>query len=347
MTEVYNADVTVTMRGVSDPVGLPYTVNSFDLTGREALVELREGAAGGQGIQGGPAWPFIWQGDIADADTLFALTLTTADARKAWRVVDEEALYIWTGVDWVRLENAFGAAGKQGPPSVLTGVAVAGSVGSSAAAALTGTAPNQQLQITFPRGATGPTGDAGVAGAIADAADVDMADARDGSVLSWVAADAVWRPKPVPKLAGPWCIAGSQFAGASNVNADSKVIATVTIPAQPWAWRPIVIGGQINIKVHAGAIDDTRVLVEMRLGSASGPRIGFGFPMSAANNSNILFCPHWEQTLTDTSDWATVAPNQTATIYVVLARVSGTHTYTIINQGAQLAVMSQPLKVQP
>ncbi|WP_280186656.1 hypothetical protein, partial [Nocardia gipuzkoensis] len=49
---VYEADIRVTMRGVDDPVGLPYTVNPVELYDREALVELREGPPGGRGPRG-------------------------------------------------------------------------------------------------------------------------------------------------------------------------------------------------------------------------------------------------------------------------------------------------------
>ena len=347
MTEVYDADVTVTMRGVSDPVGLPYTVNPLELADRDALIEVREGPTGGPGPQGAPAWPWAWQGDAADFATLEALPLTTADARKAWRVVDENALYVWTGVDWVRFLDAFQTPGRQGPANVLTGVAVAGTVGSSAAAEITGTAPTQTLQITFPRGATGDQGDPGTAGAIADAADVaDLTDARDGSILSWSTTDELWHPTPSPKLVGPWAIAGSQFAGASNVSAPERVVATMTIPAQPIAYRPIVMSGHLSVKVHVGSLDDTRIIVDIRLGSATGPIIGFGYPLSAPNSTDIVFCPRWEQAITPDSTHATVAANQTATIYVIITRVSGSKTYTVVNQGAQLVMMAQPLKDQ-
>ncbi|MBF6096434.1 hypothetical protein IU502_29570, partial [Nocardia cyriacigeorgica] len=48
---VFDADIQITMRGVSDPIGLPYTVNPVELVDREALVELREGPAGPEGPQ--------------------------------------------------------------------------------------------------------------------------------------------------------------------------------------------------------------------------------------------------------------------------------------------------------
>lgn len=347
MTEIYSSDVTVTMRGVSDPIGLPYTVNPLELAERDALIEVREGPTGGPGSEGAPAWPWTWQGDIADFATLEALPLTTADARKAWRVVAENALYVWTGVDWVRFLDAFLAPGKQGPPTLLTGSAVAGAVGSSADAEITGAAPNQTLEITFPRGAVGPEGDPGTAGAIADAADVaDITDARDGSILSWSGTDDLWHPTPDPKLSGPWSIAGSQFAGASNVSATERVVATMTLPAQPVAYRPIVMSGHLSVKVHVSALDDTRLILDIRLGSATGPIIGFGYPLSAPNSTDITFCPRWEQPITPDSTHATVAANQTATIYVSITKTAGSRTYTVVTQGAQLLIMAQPLRDQ-
>lgn len=348
MVNVYDADIQITMRGVSDPVGLPYTVNPFELVDREALIELREGPTGEQGPQGDPAWPWQWQGDIANFTTLQALGLGTGDARKAWRVVDEEAIYLWTGLEFIRFLNAFGAAGRQGPPNVLTGAAAAGAVGSSAAAALTGTAPNQQLEITIPRGTTGAVGDPGVAGNISDAADVVApTDSRSDAVLSWDDTADLWEPVPNPKLGGPWAIASGQFAAGSNLSAPSKTIATLTVPAQPIAWRPIILAGNITLRVHVASFDDTRVIVEVRLGSIDGPVIGFGFALGASNEAFIQLASRWELALDPDSDHATVAPNQTATLYVIVKRVSGVKNYTVVNQGAQMIVMAQALRNQP
>ncbi|SNY83939.1 hypothetical protein SAMN04244553_3580 [Nocardia amikacinitolerans] len=348
MPTVYDADIQITMRGVEDSVGLPFTVNPFELADREALIEIRQGPPGAPGPQGEPAWPWIWQGDITNFAALTALGLGQADARKAWRVVAENAVYFWTGVDWIRFANAFQAPGPQGPPTVLTGSATAGATGSSAAASITGTAPNQTLSITLPRGQTGDPGDPGSAGAIAAAADVaDLTEARDGSVLAWDAAASRWKGVPNPKLAGPWAVASGQFSAASNINAEMKTVATMTIPAQPVAWRPIVISGHLTVRVHVAAHDDTRVILEVRLGSATGPLIGYGQAISTTNNGEVLMCPRWEVPITPDSTHATVAPNQTATLYVVARRVSGVRAYTIVNQGAQLVVMAQPLKVQP
>ncbi|MFE3060721.1 hypothetical protein [Nocardia sp. NPDC059236] len=342
MSTVYDADVTVTMRTVEDPVGLPYTVNSVELAGREVLVEIRQGPPGIQGLQGGPAWPWLWMGDIASFAALQALGLGTADARKAWRVVAENALYLWTGMEWVRSLDAFQAPGHQADPTTLDGVAIAGATGSAAAASITGTAPDQQLAITFPRGATGDVGDPGQPGRIADAQDVDMSGARQDYVLAWDAADSKFHPVTPPRLAGPWAIAGGQFTGGSNLSQSPKTLATMNIPALPYAWRPIVLAGTIAIQNHVSPPDAGRVNVEIRLGSLDGTLIGYGVSVGLANSSEVAFHPRWEYPLSPGSDLGVVPANTTAALYVVARRVFGSSNYSVQTANAQLIVMAQP-----
>ncbi len=348
MTTVYDSDITLTLRGVSDPVGLPYTVNPLELVDREGLLEIREGATGGPGPQGEPAWPWQWMGDIASLAALQALGLGEAEARRAWRVLDENSVILWTGMEFVRFTLAFQHAGHQGPPNVLSGVASIGATGSSATAVLTGTPPNQVLEIQFPRGATGPEGDPGEPGAISDAEDVgDLSTARQGAVLAWNATESLWEPIPSPKLGGPWAIAGSQFTGGSNLSASPKTIATMTIPAQPIPWRPIVLGGSIGLQAHVQSINESRPDVEIRLGAADGPIIGYGFGAPSANHSQVQFFPRWATPIDPDSTVGTVAANTTAQIYVVVRRATGTRNYSIITTGAQLIVGAQPLGGQP
>src|SRR5690606_11263747 len=260
MTIVYDSDITLVLRGVSASIGLPYTVNALELVGREALLEIREGATGGPGPQGDPAWPWQWMGDIASLAALQALGLGEAEARRAWRVVAEDSVILWTGMAFIGFSTAFQAPGRQGPPTLLTGVATIGATGSSATATLTGTAPSQTLEVQFPRGETGPAGDPGEPGAIADAEDVgDLTSARQHAVLAWDTPASEWRPIPAPRLGGPWAIAGSQFTGGSNLSSSPKTVATMTIPAQPIPWRPIVLGGSLGLQSHVStAINESR-----------------------------------------------------------------------------------------
>lgn len=347
MTQVFDDDIEITLRPVSDTVGLPYTVNPMQLVDREALVEIREGAPGPTGGEGPPAWPWIWQGDIADVTALHALNLGTGDARKAWRVVALNAIYYWTGLDLIPFAAAFGAPGHQGADTALTGSAVAGPTGSSAAAALTGTPPHQHLEVTFPRGATGDPGDPGAAGRIQDAVDVLI----DGEhplgldyVLAWDTALAKFRPVPNPRLGGPWAIAGSQFSGGSGLNVPSKVVATMTIPAQPTNWRPIVEGGVVAL-AHVQALGDTRVDLEVRLGDPEGDLIAFGAGVASSNNHRVLIGPRWAFAATPGSTFGVVPANTTTTLYVIARRVVGTGSYSVTTSNAQLIVYAQAVRI--
>jgi hypothetical protein len=348
MTVVYEADITVTMRGVDDPVGLPYTVHPMELAGRDALIEIRRGPDGDRGPQGDMSWPWQWMGDVADFATAKAMGLGTADARKAWRVVDENAIYLWTGMDWIRFANAFKAPGPQGPPNVLTGEAAVGAVGSDADAEIIGDAPGQTLRLTIPRGETGDEGDPGVAGAISEAADVAEIDIpRKGSVLTWRTADEMFHAEPSPALLGPWAIASGQFSGASNIATSPLVIATMNIPAQPIRWRPIVLTGSIEMHVNTSSTNDTRADVEVRLGAADGDLIGYGFGIGSKVRYQVLLHPRWEYPVSPGIEgFGIVEANQTATLFVLVRRQFGSRNYSIVNAGAQMIVMGQPLEEQ-
>ncbi|MEV0356374.1 hypothetical protein AB0H71_09955 [Nocardia sp. NPDC050697] len=339
---VFDDDVMVTMRGVADSVGLPYTVNPVELVDREVLIELREGPAGPAGPEGAAAWPWQWQGDIADVAALTALGLTTADARKAWRVVNIGAIYYWTGLEFIAFEDAFGRQGHRGPPNPLTGSAVAGAPGSAAAAQITGTAPNQHLEITFPRGVAGDAGDPGAAGPIQDSADVLIDDEHPlgaDYVLRWDATAQKFRPAPSPRLGGPWIIGQKQFVDSANINADSQVLAAITIPAQPSPWRPLVEGAAVIT-----AQNGTRCDVEVRVGGAeSGVLVGYGRGYVLSSYAYLLIASGFEYPVQPGSTTAVIPANQTVTLYVVARRVAGSGTYSVRSNYSHLAVQAQPL----
>ncbi|WP_280438932.1 hypothetical protein [Nocardia cyriacigeorgica] len=348
MSTVYDSDITITMRGVDDVVGLPFTVNPVELVDRDALIEIRKGPPGPQGQQGDPSWPWQWMGDTPDFATLQALGLGTGDARKAWRVVAEEAIYLWTGIDWIRFAEAFDTPGRQGAPNTLVGSGIAGPTGSSASAQILGTAPGQTLEITFPRGVTGDQGDPGQPGAISDAEDVgDLTGARQDSVLAWTEPPGEFRAIPAPGLIGPWAIASSQFNAGSNMSTSPKTLATMTIPAQPLAWRPIVMSGSVEMLTHVASANESRVDIEIRLGGIDGTLIGYGTGMALANRFQIPFYPRYEHPVTPTDPLGVLQANQTGSLYIIARRVTGGRNYTIVNAGAQLVIMGQPLREQP
>ncbi|MFD7844003.1 hypothetical protein ACFV4K_13860 [Nocardia sp. NPDC059764] len=339
-TVVYADDVMITMRGVADSIGLPYTVNPFDIVDREALIELREGPAGPVGAEGDPAWPWLWQGDIADVPALTALGLTTADARKAWRVVAANAIYYWTGMEFIAFADAFKAKGRRGAPNVLTASAVAGATGSAASAQITGTAPGQHLVLTIPRGETGDIGDPGAAGRIQDSADVLIDSTQplgDDHILAWDAAAQKFRPVPNPRPHGPWVIGSGQFLAAQNLKEPVKVIAVLTIPAQPTAWRPWVEG------VAIVSSEPTRCDVEVRIGGTDGEMVGFGWGHRVARMAFVTITPTFKDPLQPGSTQGIVPANQTITLYVLIRRTEGDGTYSVFDNYSHLQVRALPV----
>ncbi|MFR9750517.1 hypothetical protein ACL02S_05725 [Nocardia sp. 004] len=335
---VYDDDIMITMRGVSDSIGLPYTVNPLELIDREALLELREGSPGPEGAEGDPVWPWQWQGDIADPATLQALGLTIADARKAWRVISENAIYFWTGLEFIAFDQAFGRTGKPGAANVLTGAAVAGATGSSASARITGSTPGQKLEITFPAGEAGDVGDPGAGGRLQDAADVLVDEEHplgQDFVLSWSTAAGKFVPIPSPRLGGPWAIGETQFSDASNLN-DPKVLAAITIPGQPTAWSPRVIGS-VAVSTSTGS----RVDLEVRIGGPEGELVGYGVGYNLSNFGWIPIGPKFSFPKSPDSDLGIVQPNQTVTLYVIAKRVLGNSTFTVRSSSAQLIVFAE------
>ncbi|MFI6042288.1 hypothetical protein ACIA8C_11675 [Nocardia sp. NPDC051321] len=342
---VYQDDVMITMRGVDDSIGLANTVNPIELVDRAALIELREGLTGPVGPDGAPAWPWEWQGDIADVAALQALKLTTADARKAWRVVAANAVYYWTGLEFIAFADAFGRPGRRGRANRLTGSGEAGPVGSDATAKVTGTAPAQQVKITFPRGETGVIGDPGVAGQIQDAADVlvdrDHPLNRD-YVLAWNVAAGKFIPIANPRRTGPWAISQGQFAGGIDIVEDRKTLAAITIPSQPVSWRPLVEGW-----VNAGNSGDrgrTQCDIEVRIGDIdNGAVVARGHGFSDPNFSGVLIQPEFAYPMSPASTLGVVSANQTITLYVVIKRIRGNDPYKVGTDDAYLIVYAQPI----
>ncbi|WP_454199602.1 hypothetical protein [Nocardia sp. Marseille-Q1738] len=345
MTTVYDRDVQFTMAGIVEDETLPSTVNSLEIYDDEGRLEIRSGPKGIQGPQGDPSYGFIFMGAVANQATLDAMTLTFADRDKAWWVQSANEMRLWNGRYWIPFADAMQATGHQGPPNVLTGAAVTGATGSSASATLTGTSPNQVLTITVPKGATGATGDAGVAGRIQDASDVDTSTQAlgDNMVLQWNATLSKFVPAPSPTWRGPWTIGGTRFAATSNSAEAPRTVASITTPAQPYPWRPYIIG-RLPTQCHVQSLGQARVDVEVRSGSEDGPIVAWGQGFPAANSIWTKILPRFSQVLSPAAtNIGIVAAGQTNTFYVRVVRAYGTANYSIVTDIAFLTVYAMPL----
>lgn len=340
---------SITMRGINDGVGLPNTVNSFQVDGKEGLFELPVGGKGDPGPQGEPAWPWKWQGDVADEVALEALRdalLGPEQKGYAYRVVSSNTVMYWDGETWYPFLNAFGAEGPQGAPNELSvGTVSTGVEGSNVQVTITGTPPNQVLNVTIPRGGKGAKGDPGGPGPISQAADVDVSTPpQQDYVLAWDEADQKWRPMPYPGWRGPWGISGGSISSGSNVAQQVNVLGSITIPAQPVAWRPFV-QGQISCQIHVSQLNQARGDVIARIGSTTGQVVGVGPGFPSADHFFARLVPSFLSAVTPDSTVGVIPAGQTATIYFTLERSGGAYNMSWTNSGASFLVWACPVYV--
>lgn len=125
---------------------------------------LPRGQVGGQGPPGPPGQDGTGI-QIAGTKATYSVLptgLTSADAGKAYLVQADGLLYIWDGTKFPANGSGVQFRGQAGPVNTLTiGTVTTGASGTSAVATLTGTAPNQTLNLTLPAGPAGSTGPSG------------------------------------------------------------------------------------------------------------------------------------------------------------------------------------------
>ncbi|WP_406858476.1 hypothetical protein ABEG18_12950 [Alsobacter sp. KACC 23698] len=118
-------------------------------------IELR--VSGGQiqwRVTGDASWTDLIATEELVGETGAGVELRATASKIQWRAIGE--------VSWI---DIVALADLLGPPNTLTiGSVTTGSAGSSASANITGTAPNQTLNLTIPRGDPGPVGGGDIIG---------------------------------------------------------------------------------------------------------------------------------------------------------------------------------------
>ena len=150
-------------QGPQGPIGPAGATGATGATGAQGP-QGPQGPQGEQGIQGeqGPAGPqgpagagLVITGSV---DTYADLpnNLTPADAGAAYFVQTDGKLYVWTGTAWpaegdgAQFEGPQGIQGEQGPAGPANTLTIGTVTTGTAAATITGTAPNQTLNLTIP-----------------------------------------------------------------------------------------------------------------------------------------------------------------------------------------------------
>lgn len=162
----------------------------------------------------------------------------------------------------------------------------------------------------------GAKGDPGTNASISAASDVSGTLA-DGTVLVYNASTSKWAVSAPKRTIGPYTIASASFTAYSGTAARAT-LAAMTMPAQPWDWRPRVSG-------HFYAIGSatTHIDAEVRIGDATtGDLVGYGLGLTSPTAFPISIDPHFGSAVPSSATYGKVAAGATATITLSAVRTT-------------------------
>lgn len=243
------SDVTFTAKvSISrevDTLGLPVTTATVAVDEYAAALPLPAGKEGKPGLRGRPKTTWLKRGTVTNASALTILDPADRDLGHWWHNLATNGMETWTEIGWVSSPGAVGPAGRIAGPYNLSASGTTSDPKLVAAGAQINDAPGgQTLKVTIPAGPQGIKGPIGTAGPIADSADYDdTIGPSNGSVFGWNRGTKKFRPLPISNGFGPWQTAQSDFrADETGIGDEKRTMATLNIPALPFAWRPMVTG---------------------------------------------------------------------------------------------------------
>jgi len=315
----------------------------IELTPKDGLLELPRGDRGPRGYQGQPADPVKFGSWLANPDDL-PTNLGVEEANTVYPVASDSSLRVWTGYEWMTYPNWTGVKGDPGPSQqVRVGTVQSGP---EPEVVLSPESTTEQAVLDFvlqrgPQGVQGEKGDQGPTATIATASDVvPGATPQAGDAL--VFNGELWEPRRSAAPVGPYTLPSSQF-NAANVgllqfgNTPRVILGELPIPAQPFAWRPLVTG-----QVWVNTSFSVTVDIEATIGSATGTLVGLGSDVANRNEFNRIQ-PFFNEAVTPDSTHARVEAGTPTTIVVSARRTGGAiGDWSTTTVRAQMQVMCQP-----
>ncbi|WP_392452061.1 phage tail protein [Corynebacterium dentalis] len=348
-TPTYN-DLTTQLRlrwvDVEDVRATQHAV--IEVTPDAAYLELPRGRKGDKGDKGDPAPPLLWRSLVTDRSQL-PRDLQDVDAGAAFADTGSKSLWVWDGSQYFEVPDFIGLRGEPGvTPRVQIGSVTPGGAASVSVNQAASTEDMFVLDFVLPqgpRGAPGDKGDPGTASNVSASPDVDVSRPPvPGEALTWNGLK--WAPRTVLSPVGPFTLGPTDFTSVDqgligSGDVTERLVASLTIPPQPFDWRPVVLSGLVKIQTPFGV----QFNAEVRVGNAQqGDVVGYG--VGKVNNKwdePILIRPHFPQAVTPGSNYAVVKANTATTIYVTLKKHMGTiGAWKTDREWCSLTVMAQP-----
>lgn len=131
-----------------------------------------------------------------------------------------------------------------------------------------------------------------------------------------------------------WPTAVTTLSNASGNNA----VCSVTIPSQPFAWRPCV-EGQVTVSPDGA---DVQVDIVARLGATDGVVVARGLGLAGGNEQNLVFSP--APPVNSSAGFGEVAAGVSKVVYIRAEQQgSGSDTFDTISGRALFSVRVEPL----
>jgi hypothetical protein len=337
-------------------------IGSFELHDNEGAIVL-DAIKGDQGDPGEPSdiVKMQYEDDFTDPTQLPQnLENIDADIGKAWWIGN--VVWMWSGSTWY--SKQMGTPGPVGPPPLIAASAELVPSGQSDSLTqpieVTPSISNSGLNVSllFQFDQDSIRGEAGPSGPIRDAADYDNSGGTlGGQVPVWNATTQKFTPEDLELLGMEvYSVPSTYFTEASGAAVTGQQICAFPIPPRPFAWKPVVLSGHIN--VLGAELDPTNLFniiqvgCQVLLGSPSaGTQIGrgYGTPLQRTSiEAEYATSGSPGAAVTPTNALAYVPPNHTdpaqGTIYVVLANdgAIGAFTYNPAGSGMLIGVVPVP-----
>lgn len=249
----------------------------------------------------------------------------------------------------------FGTTGPTGPVPVITPDVILIDADAESYVLNTGTIANPSWTFYL----AVPTGPPGPQASLAACPDVnESTQPTAGQVLGFNGQYndglPVWQPMTVGAMSPlPYTVPESSFVSYNGISTSNQTVCTFAVPANPWAWKPIVFG-QINVFGLELSTNPLLIGVEVLLGDpVSGTLVGMGYGNGAGGVVTIV-----PQTSSSSSANTALSPtNSTALVPANHTGNEGTLYVNLVNQGvaavfdynaenSQLFVMATPVTTE-
>lgn len=183
-----------------------------------------------------------------------------------------------------------------------------------------------------------PTGEAGQEGptaTVSTASDVEGTPS-DGAALIYSGADSKWK---IQAIWVPALYSCQSFTAGSGTGSSTVTIASLGIPAQPFAWRP-----RVTAQAQLTGTVNTHLDLAVYLNGTSGTQVGYGQGVTGALTQTVSCLPAFGSSISGSSTYAEVAAGATATLYfVALQTASTTDQWSVSAAHASFEIEVVPL----